>query len=702
MNKATDFMNVGISAEFLKAFANIPKNQQYKVREFISKFRTNPQSGSIHYEKIQDARDANLHSVRIDQTYRGIVLKPDTGNLYMLLWVDHHDRAYEWARNKVVQIHPETGGLQIFDVTKARAFPQETTVKKQIGLYQKYKDRELLKIGVPKILLPLVRSLETDENLEQIADYLPQEAYEALFMLAAGYSLQEIMYAIDQQKEIDPNDFIKALDNPDSLRRFYLVEEAKDLDQLLNSPLELWRVFLHPYQKKIVEINANGPVRVLGGAGTGKTVVAMHRAKWLIENIFVQRYDKILFTTFTRNLAEDIKSNLAKICRPDDLKRIDVVNLDKWVSQFLQQHDYKYHLVFDRDTRDLWNNALNLAPADPDLDETFYKDEWYSVIQHHGISSIGEYIRVPRIGRSKRLNRQTRQKIWPVFEEYRSLLDKNHYKEPIDVTRDAQILLESKGDILPYRAVIVDEAQDMNPESFKLIRQMVPQQSVNDIFIVGDAHQRIYENKVVLGRCGIDIRGRGRKLRINYRTTEETRRFAVNILRGVEFDDLDGELDTQKGYKSLTHGLQPSVKFFESFAQEVEFIYDYLREQNTDLKNLCLVARTNNLLAQYEGALKSRGLEIYLINRDEAENREKDGLRIATMHRVKGLEFDHIIIASTNKGIIPLFEDEKDSDRAVLEKSLLYVAVTRARKSVLITGYGEMSEFLMDEKRKTG
>ena len=295
-----------------------------------------------------------------------------------------------------------------------------------------------------------------------------------------------------------------------------------------------------------------GPVRVLGGAGTGKTVAAMHRAKWLAMNVFAGKNDRILFTTFTRNLAADIRENLAKICPQEALARIEVVNLDKWVSDFLKRNGYSNVIDYGQRINPLWEKALVLAPSELGLDLHFYREEWERVVQPLALSSLSEYIKAARVGRGVRLSRKDRLAVWPVFEDYRALLNENGLREAPDAMRDARLLLENKGDILPYKAVIVDEAQDMGPEAFRLIRQMLPgSERKNDLFIVGDAHQRIYRYKVVLSQCGVNVRRRSRKLRINYRTTEETRRWAMRLLEGLSVDDLDGGLNEQKGYKSL-------------------------------------------------------------------------------------------------------------------------------------------------------
>jgi len=700
---------VAISSDFLRSFSLLPQAQQKKVREFVEKFRANPASPGINYEKIQDARDTNLRSVRIDQAYRGIVLKPEAGNAYLLLWVDHHDEAYRWAMNRVFGINPETGSLQVVDVCTSSSPPPVASAPEDQALFSAFKDKELLKAGIPEALLAVVRSVKTESELDEIGKSFPQEAFEALFMLAAGFTLAEVLNEQERQaapKPVDVTDFATALQAPDSHRRFHVVDDAKELAEILNAPLEQWRVFLHPAQKKIVEWNVNGPLRVLGGAGTGKTVVAMHRARWLAEHFAVGEHDRILFTTFTKNLAEDILQNLRKICSVELLRKIEVINLDGWVAQFLRKSGYDHTLLFSGGTSEQWKAALNQAPevlSDP----VFLREEWEQVIQSNGIRSAEEYLRASRVGRGRRMSRQEKKSIWPVFEEYRARLNASNLKELVDATRDGRNLLERQGDVLPYKAILVDEAQDMGTESFKLIRQMIPAgraDQQNSIFITGDSHQRIYGHKVVLSHCGIDVRGRSKRLRVNYRTTEETRKWAVRLLEGRPFDDLDGNPDQQKGYCSLLHGEAPQIQETATFADEIKRILAYLKalqQSGVELWNVCLVARTNELIEQYEGALKAADVEVYRIRRSAPEDRRTRGLRIATMHRVKGLEFDHIIVAGVNDGIVPLVSTQagpldsvEAAENETRERALLYVAVTRAKRDVLITYHGKRSPFL--------
>jgi len=351
-------IKVAIASDFLSAFAKIPQQQQNKVLRFVNKFQTDPTMSGINYEKVKAFKDPNLRSVRIDDTYRAIVLKPEKGNVYMLLWVDHHDKAYRWAKNKKCDINAETGSLQIYeseflDVTHSQE-QQEDFFDNPSGplLFEGIKDKQLISLGVPQDLLPLVRSFKDISELDQHAHIFSQDVYEVLSLLADGCSYEEVYQVLQEilqeTGQVDTDDFAGALDNPISRQRFYVLEDDLELMEMLKAPLEKWRVFLHPSQRKLVERNWNGPVRVLGGAGTGKTVVAMHRARWLAKHFIAGPHERILFTTFTRNLAADILANLQKICTDDQLKSIEVVNLDRWVSNFLRQNGYEYTIVYNR------------------------------------------------------------------------------------------------------------------------------------------------------------------------------------------------------------------------------------------------------------------------------------------------------------------------------------------------------------------
>ena len=700
-------IKVAISNDFFTAFAKLPQSQLAKVSKFITLFQSEPRSSGIKYEKINDAKDPHMHSVRIDRAYRGIVLKPSQGNVYLLLWVDKHDEAYDWARRHKVNINANTGTIQVF-AAEALAEPGDRidpapTTADAPGVFNELKDKEMLRLGVPEEQLALVGAVHDELELDAIEHRLPQEAYEALFMYLAGSRYDEIINEREQRKEaeFDTADFSAALERVGSQGRFRVVEDELELQKMLHAPLEHWRVFLHPSQRRLADGRKNGAVRVLGGAGTGKTVVAMHRAKWLAERLDANK--KILFTTFTRNLAIDIEENLRSICSPALMERIEVINLDRWVARYLRKRNYDFRIVFNNDN-DCWLKALDLASTELGLADAFYREEWLKIIQPQSIGTLDQYKRASRIGRGTRLDRRDRIKVWPVFADYRNLLTSDSKREVDDAYRDAAELIAREPDALPYSAVVVDESQDMGTQAFRLIRRIVPE-GPNDIFVVGDGHQRIYgRNKVVLGQCGINIRGRSRKLRVNYRTTDEIRRWAVNLLEGFPVDDLDGGSDDNNGYKSLTHGVAPRLEAFENEQDQASFVIQLLTQRRTDdqlLGSICIVARTKKELDKLIPALEEADIDYFRLKADSSDQRHPTSVRLGTMHRVKGLEFDEMILVSLNKGLVPLRAavhgkgdavEERQAD--LEERALLYVAITRAKKHAVLSSYGEVSDYL--------
>ena len=699
---------VAISSEFFSSVLHLPKAQQDKAVKFMEMFRKDPKSPGINYETIQVSRDKNLRSVRIDQAYRAIVLAPAKGNVYILLWADKHDDAYDWAKNKVLKINSENGVLQFLDseyIDEANQLKIISEVSNK-GLFADIRDRHLVRLGVPDDLIPLVRQVEIPIDIDELKKKIPDEAYEALSLLADGISLEEVLSVYDiqlhegEEENIDTEDFSSALERPESKRRFLLASDDEALQNMLDAPLEKWRVFLHPLQRKLIFRDWNGPVRVLGGAGTGKTVVAMHRAKWLAEQTLAERDKKILFTTYTKNLAADIENNLKNICSVEVMRKIEVVNLDAWVKRFLDKQGYKVNFAFNEKQKNtLWEQALVLKPDEFDLPDSFYHEEREKVIQPQSISNIEEYFKARRVGRGVRLDRAMRKVIWPVFENYRLGLNDANLKETEDAYRDAISVITAKGIQLPYYSVIVDEAQDFGLNAFKLIRNIVSEHK-NDLFIVGDSHQRIYGSKVVLGHCDIKIVGRSRKLRVNYRTTEQIRHTAMAVLEGIPFDDLDNGVDEQKGYRSLMTGAEPLVQCFNSAQEEIDDLIQSLQSlSNEDLEKTCLVARRNSDIERYIAAFAEAGIAYYKVDHNTLDNIDHKGVRVATMHRVKGLEFDAMYIAGVNDGILPLDVVESD-DKTIIrehewrERSLLYVAITRAKRFCSISGFGQLSIFV--------
>jgi len=683
---------VYIKMSFFEALTLLPDAIQKKARTALTKFEREPTSNGLNFEKLEGLKDQKIFSLRVDQSYRIILARPPKEDVYIVFWVGNHDDAYDWAKKRVLAVHPFSGEIQIVETPEPHSpleLPaQSSASEKQYtpDIFHAFTDLDLRQIGASDESLPLIRSIKDEPALEALQRRFTPQVYEALYMLACGENFDSVLddLGITSGKEYAPDDFKTALELDSNKRQFTAVTDDASLEAMLNEPLAFWRVYLHPSQRKLVQARFNGPARVLGGAGTGKTVVAMHRAKFLASQC--AENERILFTTFTKSLIHDIKKNLQKICSYDELKKIEVLHLDKWAENFLRSKNYKHQIAYDdrhSQRKKLWHQAMGEA-LNGDFSADFLREEWEKVIQYHDVADFAQYAALARPGRQGRLSRIQRKAIWPVFEEYRTLLNENQIWEPADMFRAARSILTADDLNAGFKHIIVDEIQDFHPQAFRLLRAMIPvdQFPRNDLFLVGDGHQNIYGHHIILGQLGIDIRGRGRRLKLNYRTPEETRRWAVSILHDQDINDLDGGKDSNKGYHSSMSGPEPTFEICNSFDDEIKHIASwYGRIRDADGRHVgCVAVRTNDEREQYAKALTQLSCQVHEITGDAMDADDPAPLRLATMHRIKGLEFDHVCLASCDLGKISTLPLEKQN----LERCLLHVAATRTKNSLLV------------------
>ena len=694
---------VALAQDFLLQLARLPVSVHSKVMKWAIQFQADPTSPGINYENINGAKDPNLKSVRLDKDWRGIVFKPSKGDVYVLLYVDHHDDAYRWAENRKLTINPVTGAMQMVTLEHVveqeagaaapeqpapdYAAPPQPVEPVAAPLYGELSDTELMSLGVPEELLSAVRKIGSEEALDALQSRLPAEAYEGLFLVAAGDSVNQVLQARETRVDqaIDISDFAAALATAESQSRFVVVDDDEAMLAIMNAPLAQWRVFLHPTQNKLARGDRSGPVRVLGGAGTGKTVLAMHRAKWLAENRALGG-KKVLFTTFTRNLALDIEENLKTLCSADAMSRIEVKNLDAWVGGFMRARKLEHRIVYDRKqdgALQAWQSALATKDATLDLSDSFYSDELEQVVLAQGLTTLDQYRTARRIGRGVILSRAKRDAVWPVFEEYRGQLASRKLKEVDDAYREiGEMIATEQGSELGYAAIVIDETQDFGPQALKLLRAMIAH-GPNDLFFVGDGHQRIYSrNRAAMSRCGIDIRGRSRKLYLNYRTTDEIRRQAVALLEACEIDDLDDGHDESKRYKSLSHGPAPEVRktsgLEEASQAAIGFIQQWRSAQaENESLSFCVVSYSEKSRDALGQQLQAAGIASVPITAQSNHANARNVVHLATMHRAKGLEFDCVIVVAPESYLGP-------AEETAGQRRLLYVALTRAKRGALL------------------
>lgn len=690
---------VALSQDFLLQLSKLPSSVHSRVMKWAIQFQADPTSPGINYENIQGARDANLKSVRLGSDWRGIVFKPDRGDVYVLLYVDHHDDAYRWAESRKLTINPVTGAMQMVlveQVIEPVAAPPEVESGANEGgvsvvaappLFAALDDHELLSLGVPQDLLPAVRDLTSEEQLDAMQQRLPVEAYEGLFLVAAGDTVSQVLMARETRLDavVDTGDFAAALETPESQARFVVVDDDEAMLAIMNAPLAQWRVFLHPTQRKLAVGDRSGPVRILGGAGTGKTVLAMHRAKWLAENR-TPNGKKVMFTTFTRNLAMDIEQNLRTLCSAATMERLEIRNLDAWVHGFMRSRKLEHRIVYDRKqdaALQAWQAAMAVRDTSLDLSDAFYEQELEQVVLAQGISTREQYRLARRTGRAGVLSRAKRDAVWPVFEEYRGQLSSRKLKEVDDAYREVADLLAGEGTGTgDYSAIVVDETQDFGPQALRLLRALIAP-GPNDLFFVGDGHQRIYSrHRAAMSKCGINIRGRARKLYLNYRTTDEIRRQAVALLEGCEVDDLDDGHDETRRYKSLSHGPAPavvSVKGLEAAAAEAIGFVKSIRaaQAEAESRSICVVAAGEKHREAMARQLQAAGIQGVTITAQANHTDSRDVVHFATMHRAKGLEFDAVVVVAPET----YFGDPEETGN---QRKLMYVALTRAKRAAML------------------
>ena len=718
MNAATG-KRVSYDQGCLKSVRKLPDYVSGKFLDLMSRYMDNPAGNGLNLESVESSKDKSLKSLRLDQNYRAIAF--ETSKDIMFVHVNSHDKAYRWAEGRRVKLDSATNRIRIveeIEQTQVEAAHSENPK----DLFSDYKDKKLRALGVVEEAITIARTIQTEEELDESEERFDPLSFQVLYALAAGYSEQEVFSLVGNEGQqvtetSQEKSFEELINTNQSRQTIFTPQSIEELRRFFDGELDTWRVWLHPEQRKFAYRDYNGPAMVRGGAGTGKTVVAMHRAKYIADELVKDAKatgKKVLVTTFTTTLARDIEANLKTLC-PEHMSgtapRIEVINLDRWASQYLKKKQFDRRVVSSQEDenqiKDLWGEVFDEFPLPEAMSELFVKSEWEQIIQAKGIDDLTEYLKTSRVGRGTPLNRAKRKDLWKLFATFRAKLIQSGLVERDDVYREAIPLLNAEPGKLGYAAVIVDEAQDMGEQAFKLIRALVPENQHNDrnsIFIVGDAHQRIYNRRASMTACGIKIVGRSRKLKLNYRTTHEIRAWAVAVLKGISVDDLDEGEDTLDGYVSLERGLPPQLSGYGSDTEELAALTQWIKEllgENADDSEIGILAFQNQQLKNLREHLSKAGIPSEILRSDKADDRTISGVRLCTMHRAKGLEFKAIAIPFMSDSLFPpkwmLGNAVDEANREDIEaqlKSLLHVAATRAKGHLRVSWSGSPSPFI--------
>ncbi len=744
------------------------------IYDFQYKFRNNPHGKGLNLERLRG--HDRLYSARVDRDYRALLLHAGN-NDWILVAVRSHQHVYDNLDRFRAEINPVTGGIEFLEVVDseeasapsaagaagtepapaagadperpgplpepAAAAPAPAQPADQRPADQQPADQgarplfadigadQLRDLGVTEVLIPSALAVDSEEKLLRLVEYAPSLTEEVLLALFDGKSTDEVLEQVTRpvaaSEPVDTSDFSAALARPATR----VTTEDTDLQDAIEDPFNRWKVFLHPTQRKLVHRTYTGPARVSGGPGTGKTIVALHRVKYLVQRLAPGKDRPVLLTTFNTSLAADLRKRLLELGGQEVVDRVEITNIDKLANRIVTEAALggRRRMISDLQAVDEWQDMLTEL-GETRWDAEFVNSEWSQVILGQGITTRADYFRARRAGRGQRISRAQRAQIWQLVEKFTMRLNDKQvwtHRQVSEVA--ARIKAEQAATIkenerreaeqgaaflhrqeqswdnlrYDYAHIVVDEAQDLSPAHWTLLRAMVPEKE-DDIFLVGDTHQRIYDNFVSLSSLGVNIRGRSSRLTLSYRTTKQILGSALRLLGEEPWDDMDDQSDSLGGYRSVLSG--PAPRFLPAATEEEELaavvavVAQWHREFG-DNAAIAVAAPTRDMVGAVQQRLLKAQISSVVIG-GQGPTDTSGAVHVGTLHRFKGLEYRHVAIVGAAEGVLPRRSIERYRDTDPLRyrreyqkaRSLLFVAATRARDSLVVSWSGRPSPFL--------
>lgn len=688
-------MNFRIADTFTDGLARLTGEEQKAVKTTAFDLQMNPASPGMQLHKLDKSKDKNFLSVRVNADIRLIVHRTDSSLL--LCYVDHHDAAYRWAERRKLETHPTTGAAQLVEIRETIReieVPVYVSVEQapppKPPLFAHVAEETLLGYGVPQEWIAEARQANED-SLFALTDHLPGEAAEALLNLATG-----TVPPTPQPVAAGSDPFA----HPDAQRRFRLMENVEELERALEYPWEKWTIFLHPSQRQLVERDYNGPARVSGTAGTGKTIVALHRAVYLAQS---NPESRVLLATFSEALANALRTRLRRLIgnRPRLGERLEVHAMNAIGQRLYELNIGPLRLA----TRKELQNALVRATAEAPSKFTthFLMAEWEEIVDAWQIETWEAYRDVKRLGRKTRLPENQRLALWAIFERAREQLKAEGLVT--DAGMFNQVAARVAGSKNPaFDFAVVDEAQDINVPQLRFLAALAAARP-NALFFAGDLGQRIFQQPFSWKSLGVEVRGRSHTLRINYRTSHQIRSYADKLL-DPEVSDVDGNIESRRGTQSVFNGPAPRIESFDDADDEISAVSEWLSERMSgglQAHEIAVFVRSEEFIGRATKAVAESGVPYALLN--EGVEYMHGRISVGVMHLAKGLEFRAVAVMACGDEVLPLQSRiEAAADIAELdevyatERHLLYVACTRARDFLFVTSGGPASEFLDDLK----
>lgn len=687
-------MEFRIADTFTDSLSRLTSDEQKITKTTAFDLQVNPTGTGHGFHRLEKSRDKNFWSVKVNSGIRLIVHK--TQNSILLCYVDHHDKAYDWAERRKLEVHPKTGAAQVVEVRETITEilvpvykPTEVESTRKPLLFSNTPDEELLSYGVPDEWLSDVKKADED-SLLLLADRLPAEAAEALLELATGGK---------PRINVPTTTLTNPFDHPDAQRRFRVMGNVDELKAALEYPWEKWTVFLHPEQREWVNRSYSGPARVSGSAGTGKTIVALHRAVTLAK---AHPEARILLTTYSDTLAHALQTKLRRLIgnEPKLGDRIDVYSINSLGIRLAKMYGIQTSIATESDIKACIQDASNQI-ATHKFTQHFLYSEWDQIVEAWQLTTWEDYRDVTRLGRKTRLPETQRTVLWSIFEIVRSQLVKKK------LTTFARLFTELAVSIgtnkkIPFDFAVIDEAQDISISHLRFLASLGAGRP-DSLFFAGDLGQRIFQQPFSWKALGVDIRGRSRTLRINYRTSHQIRQQADRLL-GPITSDIDGNAEDRTDTISVFNGPEPSIRTYESNLAEINAVAKWITDHSSNgllPQEFGVFVRSDAQIERAKSAVMHAGLKFKVL--DDHVETASGYVSISTMHLAKGLEFRAVVVMACDDEVLPLEEriqaigDDADLQEVYdTERHLLYVACTRARDFLSVSGVDPSSEFLDD------
>jgi superfamily I DNA/RNA helicase/mRNA-degrading endonuclease RelE of RelBE toxin-antitoxin system len=703
------YYQIAVAREFFQQLHNLDRSIFLKWQRIGRMIYKDPFDDSLDTHPVKHAEDG-VFAARLDDNYRIIFrhIKPD---IVLLFWVDKHDPAYGKAERTSITL--EDGKIKILESIEEKTYSstqQPLYHSQPVGLlFARWNDEKLMELGLSADWLPAFRQMNKIADFDNAIEQIPEKTFNALYdLLIESTDIQGNTVVISDTQ------LKSAISQPETREDIYVFETGDEFEKALSGTLVEWMLFLHPSQKQLAEANFNGAARIKGGAGTGKTVVALHRTRYLAQTLATNSLNKVLILSFNSRLSVVISELLRRLCNDDEFNHVEVKTLHQWCAWYLKYacHD-KPNKAEDSQINASLDNAIRQTQQDfPNskvftLSRDFIEDEIRYVIKGRAVSTLDDYLQLKRTGRGTPLGIDERQVIFKIYSRYQQGL--GYFCDWDDFILKS--LRHAKQGIPTgsYVAVIVDEVQDFTEASMSLINH-IGGDKPNSLLLIGDGQQKIYKGGFSLKNVGISIVGRSRILRYNYRNTKQILEAAYSMVKGVSFDDLEDDEDviTASPEFPKRSGIKPILKqSFTTQQDELKWVAEQIRDRvftrqvnkPGDIGVLYMSGKKYG--SPIDRTLSSYGIQITELRRDNASAFFDEGtVKRCTFYSAKGMEFKVIFLVGVTDGTIPsdsALPEEAQEDTERRERRLLFVAMTRARDVLYMScSEGQPSRFLKD------